>query len=225
MQNNYNNGTVTYAGFWVRVWAHLIDAVIVFAGLLIVRLLMAGVMSLVSDTPLGGGVLFRYTLKGIVLYLSGVSYYILCTYFTGTTLGKRALNLAVVNADGSHKLSFLNVVYRETIGKFLCSAVLYIGYIMVGIDQEKRGFHDILCDTRVIYEKKIKVYPIYRSQPMAPGYYPGPRRPTVPGNGPVQDRPPVQGNDTVPVQAPSQDEYKEESQPPERNGKNETSGF
>ncbi len=28
---------------------------------------------------------------------------------------------------------------------------------MAGIDGEKRGLHDILCDTRVIYAKKIKV--------------------------------------------------------------------
>lgn len=29
---------------------------------------------------------------------------------------------------------------------------------MIGIDKEKRGIHDILCDTRVIYGKKIKVF-------------------------------------------------------------------
>lgn len=245
MQNNYNNQTVTYAGFWVRAAAHLIDGAIVFTGLLIVRLLMAGVMALVSDTPLEGGLLFQYTLKDIVLYLSGVTYYILCTYFTGTTLGKRAMNLTVVNADGSHKLPFLNVVYRETIGRFLCSAVLYIGYIMVGIDQEKRGFHDMLSDTRVIYEKKVKVYPIYRGQPVAPrNYSPGPGRPPMPGNyppgsgkppmpgnypgqgrtlmpenDPGAGKPPVSGNPTV------QEKYQEGSQPPERDAKNETSGF
>ncbi len=235
MQNNYNNQTVTYAGFWVRAAAHLIDAAIVFTGLLIVRLLMSGVMALVSDTPLGGGLLFQYTLKDIVLYLSGVSYYILCTYFTGTTLGKRAMNLAVVNADGSHKLSFLNVVYRETIGRFLCSAVLYIGYIMVGIDQEKRGFHDMLSDTRVIYEKKVKVYPVYRGQPMAPGNFPpgqvrppmphnyqGQGQPTMPVNYQGQGRPPMAGHDQGPERPTVQEKYMEDSKPPERDAENET---
>ena len=41
--------------------------------------------------------------------------------------------------------------------------VLYIFNIIVGIDKEKRGFHDMLCDTRVVYEKKVKMYPEYQS--------------------------------------------------------------
>lgn len=102
-------------------------------------------------------ILFHYTLGDILLYVLQVLYFILCTYYTGTTLGKKALNLRVVCADGEEKLSFLNVVYRETIGRFLCGMTMGIGYIMVGIDQEKKGLHDMLCDTRVVYLKKIKV--------------------------------------------------------------------
>ena len=51
-----------------------------------------------------------------------------------------------------------NVVYRETVGRFLCSLPVNIGYIVAGIDSEKRGFHDLLCDTRVVYQKKIKAW-------------------------------------------------------------------
>ena len=29
--------------------------------------------------------------------------------------------------------------------------------------KEKRGFHDMLCDTRVVYEKKSEMYPEYQS--------------------------------------------------------------
>ena len=50
------------------------------------------------------------------------------------------------------------MVYRETVGRFLCSLPVNIGYIVAGIDSEKRGFHDLLCDTRVVYQKKIKAW-------------------------------------------------------------------
>ncbi|MCI9439683.1 MAG: RDD family protein [Ruminococcus sp.] len=166
MQNNYNNrnfvcGDIAYAGFWVRLAAYFLDSVIVFVMLLIVRLMMSGIMSAVRGTVLGGNILFHYTLKDIVLYLGQVLYFILCTRYTGTTIGKKAMNLRVVNADGSTELDFLTVVYRETVGRFLCSLPMCIGYLMAGLDKEKRGIHDMLCDTRVVYAKKVKPYPMY----------------------------------------------------------------
>lgn len=179
MQNNYNKEEIVYAGFWVRAGAYALDNIIVFFGLLVVRLFLAGISGIISDTPLGGNLIFQYTLKDITLYIFHVLYFILFTYYTGTTLGKRAMNLRVTAAEG--KLTFLDVLYRETVGRFLCSISISIGYIMVGIDSEKRGLHDILCDTRVVYAKKVKIYPAYQApvpvQPaMRPTLQPGPYR-------------------------------------------------
>ena len=156
MPNSYDETKVIYAGFWVRLAAYAIDSVLVFLGLLIVRLILAAVMSALQGTVLGGNILFHYTLKDILLYLCRVLYFILCTYYTGTTLGKRALNLRVVNADEGEKLSLLDVIYRETVGRFLCSVTAGIGYLIAGLDPEKRGIHDMLCDTRVVYAVKVK---------------------------------------------------------------------
>ena len=92
------------------------------------------------------------------------------------------MNLRVVSADGQ-KLTILNVVYRETIGRFLCSLSVGIGYIIAGVDREKRGLHDILCDTRVIYAKRVKVipvYPRYQAPPMPGQPMPGPGQTVVP---------------------------------------------
>ena len=189
MQNSYSSRDTEYAGFWVRLAAYVIDSIIVFFGLLFVRLFLSGIMSVLSDTWIGGNILFHYTLKDILLYGFQVLYFILCTYLTGTTLGKRAMNLRVVSADGQ-KLTILNVVYRETIGRFLCSLSVGIGYIIAGVDREKRGLHDILCDTRVIYAKRVKVipvYPRYQAQPMPGQPMPGPGQTVVP---PMPGHPP-----------------------------------
>ena len=163
---NHSSEVVEYefAGFWVRLAAYAIDMAIVTAGLLIVRLVFLGVNLLIAGTVLEGGILFHYTLKDIVLYLLQAVYFVVFTYHTGTTLGKKVLNLRVVCTDEEKRLNLLTVIYRETIGRFLSGFILCVGYLLVGIDKEKRGLHDILCDTRVIYAKKIKLYPVYQKR-------------------------------------------------------------
>ena len=189
MQNSYSNEN--YAGFWVRLAAYVIDSVIVAIGLLVVRLAWIGIGALISGTILDENVLFHYSLKDIVLYIFKVMYFVLLTWCTGTTIGKRLMNLRVVSADRNEKLSFTDVLYRETVGRFLCGISIWIGYIIVGIDKEKRGFHDMLCDTRVVYEKKVKMYPKYQSTA-------GPQMSVQP-RGPVQSQPqaPVQPQNYV----------------------------
>lgn len=186
MQNNYSNQELTYAGFWVRLAAYCLDSILVFLVLLVVRLFLSGIMSFLSGTPLGGNLIFQYDLKDIVLYVFQVLYFILCTWLTGTTFGKKAMNLRVVSAENGGELKLLDVVYRETIGRFLCSLSVGIGYMVAGWDGQKRGFHDMLCDTRVIYAKRIKVYPVYQAPQPAPyqaGPMPNPGGPVPPVSG------------------------------------------
>jgi len=200
MQNNYadrGRQDLEYAGFWVRLSAYLIDLAIIWIGLLFVKLVM-GLVSIAGGNVFQTRLLFQYTLRDIILYVLQVLYFILITCYTGTTPGKRLLNLRVVNADGSGRLGLVNVIYRETVGRFLCGLSVGIGYIMAGVDREKRGLHDMLCDTRVVYGKKIKVVPKYQ----APAAYP-PIPPVPSPPAPPYGRPPggenVSGNDSGPV--------------------------
>lgn len=170
MQNSYNEKPIVYAGFWVRFAAFLIDSLIVGVLTLAARLVLAAGFSffaLFEINPLDMKVLFSYTWRDIILYLLGAAYYIICTYCAGTTAGKWLFNLRVVpfSATGEEKkLRLFDVVYRETIGKFLSGVILNMGYIIAGIDSEKRAAHDFLCDTRVIYAKRVKVIPVQNGQ-------------------------------------------------------------
>jgi len=69
----------------------------------------------------------------------------------GATIGKMALGLRVVRADGGP------ISMGLAVGRFfamiLSSFIFMIGYIMAAFDLEKRALHDRLCDTRVIYTK------------------------------------------------------------------------
>lgn len=148
MQNHYSSSNI-YADFAPRLAAFLIDSLILIVVLLPVRATFF-IFSLISPSNLmTKPVLFQFSVIDIVLYLLTAIYYVSMTYYYGTTLGKKLFNLKVVSTDGS-ELTFINVLYRETIGKYL-SSIIFIGYLMIAIDSEKRGLHDRLCDTRVVY--------------------------------------------------------------------------
>ena len=133
MQNNTENQV--YAGFFVRLAAYIIDWIIVGCVLLVVKfpLWIATVAS--PDNFIVKDFIFSYSVKDIVLYLLGVLYFILLTYFTGATLGKRAMRLRVVSSE-QRKMTLFEVAYRETVGRFLSKIIIFIGYFMIGPDRE-----------------------------------------------------------------------------------------
>ena len=148
MQNKAN-GTV-YAGFFVRLAAYLIDTLLVGAALLVVRLPI-WIASIASpENLIVKDFVFQYSIADIVVYCLGVTYFILMTYFTGATLGKKLLHIKVVSTS-ERKLTLIEVIFRETVGRFLAALIANVGYFMIGIQQEKRGLHDILSDTKVVY--------------------------------------------------------------------------
>lgn len=147
-----------YAGFFVRLAAYLIDWIIVGIALLTVRIPIGISSFAYPGNWLARDFIFQYSIADIITYLLSATYFILLTYYTGRTLGKRLLSLRVISAE-DRDLTFFEVVYRETVGKFLSGVVFSIGYLMIGIDKEKRGIHDWLADTKVIYfhEKNMPV--------------------------------------------------------------------
>lgn len=170
MQKQGNNSPAN-GGFFVRMIAYLVDMLIIGAALLVVRIPMLIVRMQHPDNFFVAPILFQFSLYDIVLYLAGAAYFILLTYYTGSTLGKRLLNLKVVTVDGA-PLTFVNVLYRETIGRYL-SSLLFIGYIMIGASSEKRGLHDYLCDTKVIYTCRMAPQPVrYQQVPVYGAYQP-----------------------------------------------------
>lgn len=148
--NPTSTNSTIYAGFFVRLAAYLIDIIIVGFTLLLVKIPM-WLLSFASPFDiLTQNVLFEFTIRDIFLYLLTVLYFVLLTYFSGATLGKRLFRIRVVYDFPDEELSFINVLYRETIGRYL-SSILFIGYILVGATNDKRGLHDILCNTHVVY--------------------------------------------------------------------------
>ena len=155
MQNRPDNRI--YAGFFVRLAAYIVDTVIVWAAMLIVRIPVWVTTISSPDNFLVKDFIFQYSIKDILFYIMQAAYFVLLTYFTGSTLGKKLFQIRVVSAE-DRKMTFFEVTFRETVGRFLSALILSIGYIMIAIDKKKRGLHDILSDTNVVYYHEKKVY-------------------------------------------------------------------
>jgi uncharacterized RDD family membrane protein YckC len=136
--------SVTYAGFWIRFLAALIDGAIGFTVGMLIGLVFGNARAMggrASFTPAG-------CTSTLLQLLYGIGYETLLVGAYGATLGKMALRLKVITPD-SPKVSYLRALGRY-FAKILSAIILLIGYIMAAFDDEKRALHDRICNTRVI---------------------------------------------------------------------------
>ncbi len=155
MQNKTDN--LVYAGFFVRLAAYLVDLLVVGAVLFVVKVPIWITTLGYPDNIIVKDVIFNYSIADILYYLLKVIYFILLTYFTGSTLGKKLFHIKVISSE-NRNMTFFEVTFRETVGRFLAALIIYVGYIIAGLDNKKRGLHDILSDTNVIYYHEKKVH-------------------------------------------------------------------
>lgn len=137
-----------YAGFWLRVVAYIIDAIIVgIVGFVIGMIFGVGAVSTGTDIsdPTGGGNM----LLNLISIAIGVA------YFAGmessswqATVGKKALGLVVTDLSGQ-RISLGRAIGRY-FGKILSALILLIGFIMVAFTERKQGLHDMLAGTLVL---------------------------------------------------------------------------
>jgi uncharacterized RDD family membrane protein YckC len=72
----------------------------------------------------------------------------------GQTFGKRIMGLRVVRMDGE-EMTFVRGLLR-VLGYWLAAIPLFLGYIWVIFSNKRRGWHDMLAGTCVIYSWDAK---------------------------------------------------------------------
>jgi uncharacterized RDD family membrane protein YckC/RNA polymerase subunit RPABC4/transcription elongation factor Spt4 len=121
---------VEYMGFWIRVVAAIIDGVLLSVAGYVLGLIGLGFFS----------------------FFIGWVYAVLFIGLKGQTIGKMALSIQVVDAEGNVP-GIGRAILREIIGKFVSAIVIFLGYLWVGWDRQKRGWHDHIAGTYVIRSK------------------------------------------------------------------------
>jgi len=146
--------TTTVFGAWF-VWI-LIDTIILGVVNSILQFTalrpLLGVSDLGADPAAVMAAVGAVGLLGLVGMLLGCAYEAIFVAQMGATPGKMALGMKVVRPDGS-RVDIGRAVGRY-FAKLLSMMILCIGYIMIGFDPEKRGLHDMICDTRVVRQRQ-----------------------------------------------------------------------
>jgi uncharacterized RDD family membrane protein YckC len=140
-------GALNYAGFWIRVGAKLLDGLIV--GVLFIPPVIYFAFKGASQQQPGVFQVLQVLFQvGYMAANIGYQVFFLGKY--GATPGKMACRLRVVTAEGG------TIGYGRATGRafaeILSGMICDIGYLIVAFDKQKRGLHDHICSTRVVYK-------------------------------------------------------------------------
>jgi len=156
---------IRYAGFWIRFLASLLDTIFLALPVGILIYFMSGgewfdfsqfmqnlqmamsanphALDKQPQTSLKWELFFEFALLIITI--------LFWRRFKGATPGKRFIGIHVVDAKTLDELSSKQAITRS-FGYVLSTGIFLIGFLMVGLRKDKRGLHDILADTLVIYD-------------------------------------------------------------------------
>jgi uncharacterized RDD family membrane protein YckC len=150
--------SLQYAGVGVRFGARFLDGLVFIIPFAIVAALM--VPNLLRTAASSGPIMFNQRFFVIAL-IFGLFYEVLMLRYWGATLGKMACGLKVVRPDAS-SLGWGVSFGRYFMYNVVISNIPLINYIlllttaiMAGVDEQKRGLHDRVCDTRVVYKRSL----------------------------------------------------------------------
>jgi uncharacterized RDD family membrane protein YckC len=152
-QTHYDNSEVRYVGFWVRFLAFVVDSVaamLVFSPLVIWMLGGVDLQQInTDDTAQLINVLYDYSVNSTVeTLLMGVAVVVFWIYKSATP-GKMIFKAIIVNASDGGRPSNVRLVIRY-LGYFVNMFALGFGFLWIGWDARKQGWHDKMAGTIVV---------------------------------------------------------------------------
>jgi uncharacterized RDD family membrane protein YckC len=145
---------LTYAGFWARFFAAFLDLLVLGAGVILLLLSIAGLIaysgrdSILHDPQ----DLSRFYWAIICM---AVAYSILMESGTrGATLGKRWMNLKVLDTNGNRLTVWLAA--RRLLARAFSYLSLMIGFLLQPFTRRKQALHDLLAGTIVVRANESK---------------------------------------------------------------------
>jgi len=161
-------GGVKYAGFWLRLVAHLIDGIVMGMGFVALAGIVVAAVGVgffrnlaasINVNPPGPGApfpVFPAVLLSLILVVAAVCIVLSWLYYAWMessehqgTLGKMALGLTVTDMQARP------VSFARASGRFFSKMItgmipLAIGYIMAGFTEKKQALHDIIAGCLVL---------------------------------------------------------------------------
>jgi len=133
---------VTYAGFWSRALASIIDTIWLFGLIYTVLYFMFGTQLFDQDAEMS---LTRILIEYVVPIIVVISFWI----FKSATPGKIVLKMKIVDADNHGRVPPGRLILRY-VAYYISMLPLFLGFMWVGWDSKKQGWHDKIAKTVVI---------------------------------------------------------------------------
>lgn len=140
------NANYAPAGFWVRFIALVADTILTLFVFLI-GVVIYGVYVMVTTGDDSFGFLENTFFENVPMLISLV-YFTVSVSAYATTIGKRLFGLYVLRTDGS-RVGIVRALIRH-LATGISSLILGIGFLMIAFREDKRGLHDLICDTQVV---------------------------------------------------------------------------
>ncbi len=132
-----------YAGFWIRVWASIIDTILIAVITIPILLAIYGTQYFESEKLVEGPMdfLISWVLPAIAIILFWI--------YRAATPGKMAISAKIVDAQTGGQPSTGQLVGRY-FSYFISALPLGLGIFWVAFDKKKQGWHDKLARTVVV---------------------------------------------------------------------------
>lgn len=145
-----------YVGFWLRVWAAIIDTILV---MIVVAPLVTWIYGTEYWFPEEIKLIYGPADFWISWVMPAVAV-ILFWIYRQATPGKMAIGAKIVDAKTGGKPSIGQLIGRY-LGYYVSILPLMIGILWVAFDPRKQGFHDKLAGTVVVRYRKTGTPVIY----------------------------------------------------------------
>ena len=158
---------VRYAGFWIRFVASFVDTLVLALPVAVIIYFlsdgnwfdfaqyqqnMAYAMGGHADKALSAQP--QTSLKWELLFEASVLIVTVLFWrrFRGATPGKKFVHIKIVDAKTFEDINNKQAITRS-LGYIVSTVLFLIGFIMVAFKKDKRGLHDLLAGTAVIYDE------------------------------------------------------------------------
>ena len=143
-----SNEDIEYAGFWIRVWAAIIDSILILLITVPFLLIIYGVQYLESENFIKGPL--DFLISWVLPAIAVITFWV----YKSATPGKMAISAKIVDAQTGVKPSTGQFVGRY-LAYFISGLPLGLGVIWVAFDKRKQAWHDKLAGTVVVRRKNI----------------------------------------------------------------------
>lgn len=136
-----------YVGFWLRVWAALIDSVLLLAIVMPLLYWIYGPAYFADPDAVHGAadVLLNWVLPAAAVVVFWI--------YRQATPGKMAIGARIVDADTAQAPSTRRLIGRY-FAYYLSIIPLCLGFLWVAFDARKQGWHDKLARTVVVRRRR-----------------------------------------------------------------------